>query len=115
MNETLHYLVNMPNPSIKQTLCVMPDMEERLAKEEDIVNGMFFIINGQHSVGASINMQTSSLPPKPIQPFTSWNCFIVWSKKKTRLRQILGYYNRCNHFSIFKPTWTTNVLGARFI
>jgi hypothetical protein len=29
MNETLHYLVNMPDPSVKRILCVMPDTEER--------------------------------------------------------------------------------------
>jgi hypothetical protein len=27
----------------------------------------------------------------------------------------LGYYNQCNHFNIFKPTWATNILGAKFI
>jgi hypothetical protein len=29
MNEILHYLINMPEPLTKQTLCVMPDTEER--------------------------------------------------------------------------------------
>jgi hypothetical protein len=43
-----------------------------------------------------------------------WNCCIVWSKDKSRLRQISGYYNRCNHFSIFKA-WATNILGAILI
>ena len=27
----------------------------------------------------------------------------------------MGYYNRCNHLGMFKPTWATNVFGARFI
>ena len=27
----------------------------------------------------------------------------------------MRYYNWYNHFSMFKPTWATNVLGARFI
>jgi hypothetical protein len=36
----------MPDPSVKQTLCVMLDIEERPMKWEDIANGMFFIING---------------------------------------------------------------------
>ena len=31
------------------------------------------------------------------------------------MRQISGYYNHCNHLGVFKPTWATNVLGARFI
>jgi hypothetical protein len=29
MNETLHYLANMLDPSTKQTLYVIPDTEER--------------------------------------------------------------------------------------
>jgi hypothetical protein len=39
----------------------------------------------------------------------------VWSKDKNRLWQIFVYYNQCNHFSMFKPTWATNVVRARFI
>jgi hypothetical protein len=29
MNKTLHYLCHMLDPSMKQTLCVMPDTEEK--------------------------------------------------------------------------------------
>jgi hypothetical protein len=29
VNETLHYLVHMPDPSVKQTLCVMSNTEEK--------------------------------------------------------------------------------------
>jgi hypothetical protein len=115
MKETLHYLCHMPDPSVKQTLCVMPDTEEKPTDWEQIENGKFFIINGQHSVAASQKMQATDLPEKIVKPFLKWNCFIVWSKDKNRLRQISGYYNWCNHFSMFKPTWATNVLGARFI
>jgi hypothetical protein len=39
----------------------------------------------------------------------------VWSRDKSRLLQISGYNNRYNYFSIFKPTWATNILGAGFI
>jgi hypothetical protein len=60
-------------------------------------------------------MQTTGLPESIVKNFRKWNCFIVWSKDKSRLRQIFGYYNRYNHFSIFKSTWATNFLGARFI
>jgi hypothetical protein len=56
MNETLHYLVHMPDPSVKQILCIMPDMEEKPTDWDDIANGKFFIINGQHSVGVSLKM-----------------------------------------------------------
>ena len=46
MNKTLHYLVHMPDPSVKQILCVMPNTEERPIDWDDIANGKFFIING---------------------------------------------------------------------
>jgi hypothetical protein len=115
MNETLYYLFHMPNPSTKQTLCVMPDMKEKPTYWDSIANGTFFIINGQLSVGASQKMLASDLSEAIVKPFLKWNYFIVWSKDKNRLRQISGYYNRCNHFSMFKPTWATNVLGARFM
>jgi hypothetical protein len=115
MNETLHYLCHMPDPSTKQTLCVMPDTEEKPTDWDSIVNGTFFIINGQHSVGASQKMLASDLPEATTKPFSRWNYFIVWSKDKNQLRQISEYYNRCNHFSMFKPTWATNVLGTRFM
>jgi hypothetical protein len=86
MNETLHYLCHMPDPSTKQILCVMHDTEEKPMNWDDIANGKFFIINRQHSVGASLKMQATNLPDKIVKPFFKWNCFIVWSKDKNRLR-----------------------------
>jgi hypothetical protein len=50
MKETLHYLCHMSDPSVKQILCIMPDTEEKPTDWEQIANGKFFIINGQHSV-----------------------------------------------------------------
>jgi hypothetical protein len=46
MINTKHYLVNMPDPSIKQTLYVMPDTNERPTTWDEIANERFFIING---------------------------------------------------------------------
>jgi hypothetical protein len=115
MQDTLNFLVHMPDPSVKQTLCLMPDTNEKPTDWDAIKNGKFYIINGQHSVAASQKMKETGLPDEIIKPFLHWNCFIVWSKDKSRLRRISGYYNRCNHLGVFKPTWATNVLGARFI
>jgi hypothetical protein len=47
----------------------MSDTKERPKNWEDIAKKKFFIINGQHSVGASIRMQTLGLPPKIVKPF----------------------------------------------
>jgi hypothetical protein len=62
MLNTKHYLVNMPDPLVKQTLCVMPDTNEKPQSWEEIVAGKFFIINRQHSIAASKDMQTSGRP-----------------------------------------------------
>jgi hypothetical protein len=63
----------------------MPDTEEKPTDWDNIANGKFFIINGQHSVGANLKMQATNLPDKIVKPFLKWNCFIVWSKDKNRL------------------------------
>jgi hypothetical protein len=57
-----------------------------------------------------MKMQSTRLPDKIVKPFIRWNCFIVWSKDKNRLWQISRYFNHCNHFSMFKPMWATNML-----
>ena len=114
MNKMLHFLCQMPDPSIKQTLCVMSAIDEKPTSWEERKDGKFFTING-HSVAASQKMQAMDLLEKIVKPFFNQNCFIMWLKDKNWLQQILGYYNRCNHLGVFKPTWVTNVLGTRFI
>ena len=47
--------------------------------------------------------------------FQQWNCFIVWMQSREKLQKISAYYNLVNHFSVFKPSWSTNILAARFI
>ena len=48
------YLLNLPNRKARQTLCVMPtNRTEKPSSWEEIKDGKFYIINGQHSVAAS--------------------------------------------------------------
>jgi hypothetical protein len=115
MLNTKHYFINMSDSSMKQTLYIMPNTNVRPKTWEGIANGKFFIINGQHNVATNKVMQMSSLSENIVKHFRKWNCFIVWFRNKSQLRQISGYHNRCNHFSIFKPMRATNILGARFI
>jgi hypothetical protein len=56
MLNTKHYLVNMPDPTVKQTLCIMPDTRKKPISWDDIANDKFFIINGQHNIAASKDM-----------------------------------------------------------
>ena len=48
------YLMNLPDWKARQTLCVMPtNRTEKPTSWEEIKDGNFYIINGQHSVAAS--------------------------------------------------------------
>jgi hypothetical protein len=82
MLNTKHYLVNMLDPFVKQTMCVMPDIDVKPQSWKEIATGKFFIINGQHSVVANKDMQTLGLPKDIVKHFREWNCFIVWLRDK---------------------------------
>ena len=54
MKELVNWLLNMPNKSTRQTLCVMPvDFNEKPTEWKDIEKDKFYIINSQHNVEAS--------------------------------------------------------------
>ena len=69
MINTKHYLVNMPNLYVKQTLYVMPNTNERPTTWDEIANKHFFIIDGQHSVAASKDMQIAFLLESIVKNF----------------------------------------------
>jgi hypothetical protein len=53
MHNTKHYLVNMPNPLVKQTLCIILDTNMRPKTWKEIASGKLFIINRQRNVHSS--------------------------------------------------------------
>ena len=117
-SDMLHYLVHMPDKSMKQSLCVMPVNETRKPERGDWdrrKNDEFYIVNGQHSVSASKMMVEMDLDESILKHFLECDCYIVWSDNNEMLRTILAYYNRVNHFVAMKPSWSTNILGARTI
>ena len=115
MEELKTYLMNMPDRSQKQTLCVMPKLDFKPKDLNDMADCDFHIINGQHSVAASKAMIEGNVPETIRKDFRTWNCFIVWTQNHDKLRKISAFYNRVNHLAPFKPTWATNILGARSV
>src|SRR5579875_3180447 len=115
MQELMNFLINMPDRSQKQTLCVMPDLPTKPTTVDEMQECNFWIINGQHSVAASKAMIEGNVPETIRKDFRTWNCFIVWSLEPDKLRKISAFYNRVNHFAPFKPTWATNILAARAV
>ena len=112
----LHYFLEMPDLDKKMTLCAMPkDLTKRPLTFNDIKQGKFWMINGQHSVEASKRMKNVVGVEKKYEMFKEWECFIVWNKDAQIICQISAYYNRVNHFHSYMPTWATNILSARTV
>ena len=112
------YLLNLPDRKARQMLCVMPrNRTKKPSTWEEIKDGEFYIINGQHSVAASrLIMQMGSRAEDDVKnDFRIWSCFIVWLSDAEILRSISAYYNRINHFQMIQPSWATNILGARTV
>ena len=114
----VNYLTNIPDKSMKQTLCVMRvGLKEKPKTWNDMENCDFYIINGQHNVEASkfIVDEKNWIAEDICKHFQKWNCFVVWSDSPQKLRKISAYYNRTNHFIAMQPSWATNILGARTV
>ena len=118
VKELVNWLMNMPDKSMRQTLCVMPvGFNEKSTEWKDIEKGNFFIINGQHSVEASKWMMDNAnkVDKEEREHFRKWKCFVVWSNDPEKLRTISAFYNRTNHFQVTQPSWATNILEARTV
>jgi hypothetical protein len=115
MEELKTFLMNMPDRTQKQTLCVMPKLDFKPKDLSEMTECDFYIINGQHSVAASKSMIAGNVPETIRKDFRTWNCFIVWTQDTDKLRKISAFYNRVNHLTPFKLTWATNILAARTV
>ena len=121
VKEMLHYLVNIPDKTMKQILCMMPVMKKNNRRQpeswDEVKDEQFYIINGQHSVAASKMMmeEGSDVSEEVRNHFRTWNCFIVWSLDAEKLRYISAFYNCVNHFQPIQLSRATNILGARSV
>ena len=99
------YLLSLLDRKARQMLCVMPtDRTEKPMSWEEIKDGDFYIINGQHSVAASrlITQVGSGVDEDVKNDFRVWSCFIVWSSDAEILWSISAYYNQINHFQMIQ-------------
>ena len=115
MEDLKTYLMNMPDKTQKQTLCVMPKLDYKPKDLEEMEDCKFYIIIGQHGVAASKSMIAGNVPKAIRKDFRTWNCFIIWTEDIDKLHKISTFYNRVNHLTPFKLTWATNILAARAV
>ena len=83
-------MINMSDKSQKQTLCVMPKLDVKPTKLEDMLKCDFWIINEQHSVAASKEMMNEDVPEQLRKDFRTKNCFIVWTQDQEKLPRRLS-------------------------
>ena len=87
MEDLKTYLMNMPDKTQKQTLCIMLKLDYKPKDLEEMVDCEFYIINGQHSVAASKSMIVGNVPEAIRKDFRTWNCFVVWTEDVDKLRK----------------------------
>jgi hypothetical protein len=114
-----NYLIQTPPAWPHHNLCLMPKLNKGETWREgmtwdDIKDGNFVIINGQHSVAASRQIighkdTDQSLKDK----LKIWPCTIVWTDDPSMTVRLSYTLNNSNSFNKFTPTWTTQIMYCR--
>ena len=114
-----NYLIQTPPAWPHHNLCLMPKLQKGEKWKEgmtwdDIKDGQFIIINGQHSVAASreiiIHKDTE---PSLRDKLKVWPCTIVWTDDPSMTVRLSYTLNNSNSFNKFTPTWSTQIMYCR--
>ena len=114
-------LVQMGDEKMRQKVCLTPiDKDGKLLKEKpkswnEIKSGKFMIINGQHSITTSKELQISGCVDKRRLELAKWDAYIVWSLDPVKLTNISKFYNSTNHLEHAQPTWGWQIISGRNI
>ena len=114
-------LVQIGDVKQLQKVCLTPlDENNRLVREpptswDAIKAGKFMIINGQHSITASQELQEGGCSEPRRSELQMWDAYIVWTLDEAKLRNISSFYNCTNHLNHAKPTWGNQMISCRKI
>lgn len=114
-------LVQMGDINQRQKICITPvDAEGKLltAKPKDwneIKNKKFMVINGQHSIAASKELQVDGCGEDRRRELEKWEAIVVWDLDPVRLTRISKFYNSTNHINHAQPTWGNQIVSCRNI
>jgi hypothetical protein len=73
------------------------------------------IINGQHSIAASKELQFEGCGEDRCQALQKWDAYIVWDLDPVRLTQISKFYYSTNHLNHTQPTLGNLIVSGRNI
>ena len=111
-------LIQLIDVKQRQKVCLTPvDSKHQLLKKkpekwDNIKNGRFMIINGQHSITASQELQKGGCGEEQCEKLQTWDAFIVWSLDPTKLQIISKFYNITNHLDHAQPTWGNQIISC---
>ena len=114
-------LIQLIDVKQRQKVCLTPvDSRNRFLKIkperwEDIKDGRFMIINGQHSIIASQELQNGGCGDARKVELQTWDAYIVWSLDHNKLRSISKFYNCTNHLDHAQPTCGNQMISCRNI
>ena len=103
-------LITLGDAKQRQKICLTPvGPDGRLLKQrpkpwDDIKSGMFMIINGQHSITASQQLQLKGCGEERKNELKTWEAVIVWTLDPAQLMEISKFYNSANHLTHSQPT-----------
>ena len=114
-------LVQLGDEKMQQKVCLTPiDRDSKLLREkprswDEIKVGKFMIINGQHSITTSKELQISRCGDKRRVELSKWEAYIVWSLDPVKLTNISKFYNSTEHLEHAQPTWGWQLISGRNI
>ena len=114
-----NYLIQTPPAWPHHNLCIMPKLNKGETWREgmtwdDIKDGNFIIINGQHSVAASRQIIGHKDTEQALKDkLKIWPCTIVWTDDPSMTVRLSYTLNNSNSFNKFTPTWTTQIMYCR--
>ena len=73
----------------------------------EIKNNKFMIINNQHNIQASKELQLEGCGKERRNVLEKWDAIIVWDLDPICLTKISKFYNIMNHLNHAQPTWET--------
>jgi hypothetical protein len=71
----------------------------------EIKNNKFMIINGQHNIQASKELQLEGCGEERHRALEKWDAIILWDLDPVRLTKISKFYNMTNHLNHAQLTW----------
>jgi hypothetical protein len=114
-------LVQMVDINQQQRICITPvDEHGNLLRTKPrdwnkIKNKKFMIINGQHSIAASKELQVDGCGEDRRRALEKWDAIVVWDLDPVRLTKISKFYNSTNHLNHAQPTWGNQIVSGRNI